>query len=127
MFRHNYFVKLISVFLITVMVLTPILVTAQEVEQTYAQGKMDGERDAKGNFLWFFAGVGCGVFGAGIAYFAKSSPPAQKLIGKTSDYVLGYTEGYQNKSRNKNVGFACGGWAAFVLIYAAAGGFSTAE
>ena len=38
---------------------------------------------------------------------------------------MGYTDGYQNKARNKNVGYACGGWAIFILIYAAAGGFDT--
>jgi len=127
MHRNIIFIKIISVFLIVMMVSMPITLLAQQQEGTYAQGKMDGERDAKGNALWILAGAGCGIFGVGAAYFMKPSPPAQALVGKSIDYVLGYTEGYQTKARNANVGYACGGWAAFIAIYAATGGFSSTD
>ena len=127
MYRNSILIKVISVFLIAIMVSIPMTLLAQQQEGTFAQGKMDGERDAKGNALWVLAGAGCGIFGVGAAYFMKPSPPAQALVGKSADYVLGYTDGYQNKARNANAGYACGGWAAFIAIYAAAGGFSTTE
>lgn len=83
----------------------------------YLQGKLDGERDAKGNPAWFLAGAACGIFGAGAAYFIKPEPPASALVGKSAQYVLGYREGYQNKSSGKNLGYACAGWAALVIVY----------
>lgn len=91
------------------------------------QGKLDGKRDAKGNPLWILAGVGCGICGAGAAYLMKPNPPAEALLGKSSAYVLCYTEAYQSKARMMNTGYACAGWAAFVAVYAAAGGFETEE
>lgn len=87
--------------------------------QTFVQGKIDGARDAKGNALWLIAGVGCGVFGVGAAYFTKPSPPTQMLIGKSRDYVMGYTEGFQGKSRETNTGYACAGWGTWALVYLA--------
>jgi len=117
--------KPVALLLILVIFATPLL--AQQTTDEYLQGKLDGERDAKGNPLWFLAGAGCGIIGAGAAYLIKPSPPASALIGKSAEYVLGYTEGYKNKARNQNTTYACAGWAAFVLIYAAAGGFETTE
>ncbi len=125
--RNSYVSKCISVFLIVLLISTPIIVIAQDQEDNFAQGKVHGERDAKGNGLWFLAGAGCGIFGVGAAYISKPAPPAQALVGKSAEYVIGYTQGYQNKARNTNMGYACGGWAAFVLVYAAAGGFSTSD
>ncbi|MDP4164544.1 MAG: hypothetical protein Q8898_15720 [Bacillota bacterium] len=100
------------------------VINQQSAMNQFAVGKLDGERDAKGNPLWFLAGAGCGCFGAGFAFLMKPSPDAQSLVGKSSDYVLGYTEGYKNKGRMKNTSYACAGWAAFVAVYAVAGGFN---
>ncbi|MBN1350546.1 hypothetical protein JXJ21_14110 [candidate division KSB1 bacterium] len=126
MFRNWLFMKVTAIILILVMISTPVIF-AQQLEGTFLEGKMDGQSAARGNALWILAGAGCGIFGVGAAYFNKPAPPAYALVGKSPEYVLGYTEGYQNKARNTNVGYACGGWAAFILIYAAAGGFSTSE
>ena len=115
--------KVIALVLATLMVATPLL--AQGQTSDYMQGKLDGERDAKGNPLWFLAGAGCGIFGAGAAFLIKPSPPAHALIGKSTEYVLGYTEGYKNKARNQNTMYACGGWLTFVLIFVAVGGLDT--
>ena len=109
--------KGIALTLAILIIATPLL--AQQTMDDYVQGKLDGERDSKGNPLWILAGVGCGVFGVGAAYFIKPSPPAHALVGKASGYVMGYTEGYQKKSRNKNAGYACAGWAAWIIFYLA--------
>lgn len=115
--------KIIAVILCVVIFTTPLL--AFQTTSEFARGKAEGQQAAKGNPLWILAGAGCGIFGVGAAYFTKPSPPAQALVGKSPEYVLGYTEGYQNKARTTNAGYACAGWAAFIAIYAAAGGFST--
>lgn len=117
--------KTIAVILAILMFTAPIL--AYQTSTEYARGKLEGERDARGNPLWLLAGVGCGIFGAGAAYFIKPTPPSHALMGKSPDYVLGYTEGFQNKARMSNVGYACAGWAAFAAIYIAAGGLETQE
>jgi hypothetical protein len=91
------------------------------------EGTADGERDAKGNPLWVLAGAGCGIFGAGAAYLYKPAPPVGKLMGKSSEYALCYTEKYQSKSRNQNTAWACGGWLAFIVVYIAAGGLDTSD
>jgi hypothetical protein len=110
--------KILALSLAIVLFANPIL-WAQEELSDYALGKLDGERDAKGNPLWFLAGFGCGIFGVGAAYLIKPEPPAHALMGKSSEYVLGYTEGYQNKSRTQNAMYALGGMAAGCLLFLA--------
>jgi len=74
----------------------------------YIRGKMDGERDAKGNGIWFVAGLpgvccyGIGLGGNLCSFLLPPSPPEGFLIGKSGEYILGYTEGYQSKGRLKN-------------------------
>jgi len=117
MYRKPIIFKLTSFLLIILMLSTPIISIAQTMGNDYLQGKMQGELDAKGNPLWIIAGLGCGIFGVGAAYFTKPSPPSMAIMGKSTEYILGYTEGYQNKSRNTNTGYACGGWAAWLVMY----------
>lgn len=109
--------KTISVLMAMLLVAAPVL--AQEGMGDYMQGKLDGERDARGSPLWFVAGLGCGIFGAGAAYLIKPNPPASGLIGKSAEYVMGYTEGYKNKGRDRNTMWACAGWLTWVIIYVA--------
>jgi hypothetical protein len=101
-----------------------IPVAAQETDDC-TQGKMDGERDAKGNPLWFLAGLGCGIFGTGAAYLIKPSPPAQMLMGKPANYVVCYTDAYQGKKRMQNTYYACAGWVGWIIILVASGGLDS--
>jgi hypothetical protein len=117
--------KPVSLTLILLLLFVPLLAQQGESANDFLQGKADGEMDARGNPLWILGGVLCGIFGVAGAYFIKPSPPTEALIGKSAEYVMGYTEGYQNKGRNKNAGYACGGWAISIVIIAAAGGFNT--
>lgn len=114
--------RAVAVLMCLVIVAVPLM--AQQAQSEYLQGRLEGEAAAKGSPLWFLAGLGCGVFGAGAAYFFKPKPPTHALIGKSAEYVLGYQEGYGDKARKTNTGYACAGWVAFVAAYAAAGGFS---
>jgi hypothetical protein len=86
----------------------------------YMMGKLQGQADSHGQPLWFIAGLGCGIIGVGAAYFIKPNPPSGKLLGQTSNYILGYTDGYKNKGREKNTTYACVGWVAWIIIYVTA-------
>jgi hypothetical protein len=83
----------------------------------YLRGRMDGERDAKGNPIWLLGGFACGILGIGGAYVMKPDVPSVALIGKSSEYVLGYTAGYQEKARNQNVLYATAGCVAGYVFY----------
>lgn len=110
--------KNICIFLIILMIVTPAL-TQQSSD--YLTGKADGARDgaSAASPLWIVAGIGCGVFGVGAAYLMPPSPPAERLIGKSPEYVAGYTESYRNSARNRQTLYACAGWLSWVLIYLA--------
>jgi hypothetical protein len=79
---------------------------------TYAQGKIDGENSAKGNIMWVPGGAVFTWLAIGYAYLNKPTPPTYALVGKSSEYIMGFTEGYQNKTRNLNTRYACLGCAA---------------
>jgi hypothetical protein len=78
----------------------------------YIRGEMDGERDAKGHGLWFVAGLpgvcccGLGLGSVAASFLLPPSPPEAALIGKSSEYIMGYSKGYHNEGRVKNVKFA---------------------
>jgi hypothetical protein len=55
--------------------------------------------------------------GIGGAYVMKPDVPSVALIGKSSEYVLGYTAGYQEKARNQNVLYATAGCVAGYVFY----------
>lgn len=68
-------------------------------------GEMDAENDVN-TMKW----LGCGciglAIGVGIAYFALPSPPQERLIGKSSDYVWLYTGAYKAKARSKQLKYS---------------------
>jgi hypothetical protein len=123
----RFFRTSVSSVLILLLLVYPLLAQQYMTANDYLQGKADGEMDAKGNPAWILGGALCGIFGVAGAYFIKPSPPTEALIGKSAEYVMGYTEGYQDKSRKKNAAYACGGWAVFIVIFVAAGGFNTSS
>jgi uncharacterized membrane protein YfcA len=83
----------------------------------YLQGKMDGERDAEGSPFWFLVGFTCGILGVGGAYIMTPQVPPVALIGKSIEYISGYTAGYQEKARNQNALYASAGCAAGYVLY----------
>jgi hypothetical protein len=98
----------------------------EKKDEGYLQGKIDGSRDAKGNALWFCAGSPAllGVYGAGclgcigpvVAYLAPPGPPAAKLVGKSPEYALGYTEAYKSKTKTENTIWASVGCTTFLGV-----------
>ena len=90
-----------------------------------------GQEDAK----TFNSGVGfvaagflCGIFGFGSAAIYTPKPPAERVVGKSADYVVMYSSCYEKEAKNKNMKMACIGWAVgaavTLAILAATGSFS---
>ena len=67
--------------------------------------------------MWGVAGLGCGLFGVGAAYFWNYKPLGMNLIGKTPEYTASYIEAYKQQTRNTNAGYAMLGWGAWLVFY----------
>lgn len=91
-----------------------------DMDSSYVQGRVDGERAYKAHPGWVLAGVGCGIFGVGYAWLVPLEPPALVLVNHDAEYILGYREGYQQKARSENTQYAALGWATWILILVAA-------
>jgi hypothetical protein len=117
------FRKFLVLLLVTLMLFIPVF--GQQQTSDYAKGKADGERDAagswsdSGNLLWMLAGMGCGIFAIGTAYVIRPDPPSNALIGKSADYILGYTESYKDHRHNTNTVSAAYGCLITATIYLA--------
>jgi hypothetical protein len=93
--------------------------------------KSDAEFDAEDNVnttLWLAAGgilgvagnLPLGVVAIGGAYVYQPVPPAERLLGKSAEYVSIYTDAYKARARRLQLGAAAkgalGGSAAFCLL-----------
>jgi hypothetical protein len=89
----------------------------------YLLGKQTGQAEAKGKPVWILAGLTgtglclcIGVAGIGVAFAVPPSPPESALMGKSTSFIQGYTEGYKSKARIKNAGWASLGCAMAAVI-----------
>jgi hypothetical protein len=89
----------------------------------YLLGKQTAQAEARGKPAWILAGLTgtylclcIGVAGIGLALVVPPSPPESALMGKSSSYIIGYTEGYKSKARIKNAGWATLGCAMAAVI-----------
>lgn len=109
--------KFIALAMCFFIVATPLL--AQQADNKtgdYIQGRADGELDGKGSAGYLLLGVVCGVIGFVIAAVSNPSPPPERIMGKSREYVLGYTDGYRSKAKNKNMVYAGIGWGISAII-----------
>ena len=96
--RFSVAEKVFAVLLMVMFISMPIL--AQSGQDDYLRGKMQGEADVKAtNLLWFFGG--CFVIGLFLAYTVEPTVPSAALMGKSPDYIRGYTDGYQAKAKKE--------------------------
>lgn len=117
--------KALGLLLVVALVAIPVLAEGRPAQgNDYAQGRADGQRDAKGSPAWILGGILCGVFAVLYCYIQSPSPPVGALVGKSSDYVLGYSEGYKTK-RGKDAMYAWIGWGIWIVIYLAWNPFGT--
>ena len=87
--------------------LIPVLALAQEkqIKEEIAeksQGTIDGELAARGNLLWFFAGLGLRVMGVEIAKQNAPSPPVEAFAGKSSEYIFDYSRAFKDRCSELN-------------------------
>jgi len=110
--------KSVCLFLTLALVAIPTLASIQTNQQPtdYIQGAMDGDLAAKGDPLWLVGGLLCGLLAVLYCYMQSPTPPAITLVGKSQDYVLGYTEGYKKK-KGRNALYAWIGWGSWVVVY----------
>ncbi len=117
MLRFNFKRKSLSVLLAVLILAIPAITQTTQQAGSYAEGKIDGEREAKGSAAWIAGGFLCGCFATLYVYaFAKPDPPSHALIGKSSEYIMGYTEGYQKKTNSKNGVYTLIGWGVSAAI-----------
>ena len=108
----------------------PLQAVAQQ-STTFADAKTAAEYDAEDNVntaVWLAAGGILGVAGnlplgavaIGGAYVYQPAPPAERLLGKSAEYVTIYTDTYKAKARNLRLSAAAkgalGGAAVFCLL-----------
>ena len=90
------------------------------------QARMDAEQDAEldvSKILWIVVGFFISVIGILIAYIYQPNPPATKLMDKSQEYAMFYTEAYKAKARSiqliySAVGFAIGAGISITIFLA---------
>ena len=89
------------VFVLMLLALTvPFFAQSQDVvTKACTDAKLDAQKDIN-TTLWMGAGCLFGLLGIGAAYVLEPSPPASRLLGKSSDYVAIYTDCYKDEGRN---------------------------
>ncbi len=83
------------------------------------QARIDAEQDAELNvskILWIVVGFFLSLIGILIAYIYQPNPPAIKLIDKSQEYAMFYTEAYKDKSRSIQLTYSAIGFAISVGI-----------
>ena len=96
----------------------PLPVYSQDINGgTYMEGLMQGQMMAEGNAGWILGGFCCCIFGIGGAYLIEPSPPMHMLMGKSTEYVMGFTQGYKDESKKKNTQYAAVGCLANILFF----------
>ena len=106
MFSEKYqIINLIS-FIVTVIILFSIQfnIVAQQTDDM-ARAISDAKRDAELADVTTWNGVGClfGVFGMIAAAVIDPPVPATKLLGKSPEYVVFYTETYRSNLKQNRI------------------------
>ena len=114
-------IRSISMLIAFSLLATPLSLNAQEntANATFTDGMMAGEMAASGSAGWLVGGFLCGIFGVGGAFLIEPSPPAHFLIGKNSEYIMGFTQSYKSAEKKKNLTYAsigCLGSVAFNIM-----------
>ena len=94
----NLFVS-ISTFILTLLVVMPFSVYAQQNEDNkdiVAAAKKDAKNN-ESTFTWMLGG--CCLIGTGIAHVAKPSPPKTALSDKSAEYVEIYEQAYESEAK----------------------------
>jgi uncharacterized membrane protein YfcA len=110
--------KLMVVALAFAVIAAPVLAQSSETDTARMAAEADAKSDVS-TLLWMGAGFLFNLLGVGAAYIIVPSPPASRLLGKSSEYVAVYTDSYQSAARNvqvKNALIGCAISAACGLL-----------
>ena len=92
----NLFVS-ISTFILTLLVVMPFSVSAQQNEDNkdiVATAKQDAKNN-ESTFTWMLGG--CCLIGTGMAYVAKPTPPKTDLSDKSAEYIEIYEQAFSQQ------------------------------
>ena len=94
----NLFVS-ISTFILTLQVVMPFSVYAQQNEDNkdiIAAAKQDAQNN-ESTFKWMLGG--CCLIGTGMAYVAKPTPAKTDLSDKSAEYIETYEQAYESEAK----------------------------
>lgn len=86
-----------------------------DVNQARMVAEQDAETDVS-KLLWVVVGFFINLIGLLIAYIYQPTPPASRMIEKSHEYTMYYTEAYQAKARNLQLSYAAIGFAISCAI-----------
>ena len=89
-----------------------------DTNRAVMEATADAQADENGA-LWFFAGCILGLIGVVIAYVAEPTPPPERLMGKSPEYLSVYTTTYSSQGRSAQLHSALWGFGTFVVVFVA--------
>ncbi len=97
-------IAFVFIIMVTLTFSIPFLVFAQQTGDM-TQAISDAKRDADLADITTWNGVGClfGIFGMIAAAVIDPPVPATKLLGKSPEYVVFYTEAYRSNLKQKRI------------------------
>ena len=114
--RYSNLFTSISTFILTLLVVMPFSVYAQQNEDN-KDIVAAAKRDAKNNestFTWMLGS--CCLIGTGMAYVAKPSLPKTALSDKSAEYVETYEQAYKTEAKKIRRTGAWIGTAGTVIV-----------
>jgi hypothetical protein len=129
--KRGIIFQLLAVLMFTLVLNMPLRCFAQQRNTVALDAKTDAEYDAEDDVnttLWLAAGGVLGIAGTcllgslavGGAYVYQPVPPAERLLGKSAEYVSFYTDAYKARMRRLQLVAAtkgaAGGAAVFFLL-----------
>jgi hypothetical protein len=75
----------------------------RQESQDYYAGRLNGDLNAKAEFIYFLFGLLLGVFAILITAFYQQKVSLKYFNDKSDEYRLGFIESYRSCSRSKNV------------------------
>ncbi len=107
--------KVGTLFLAFCVIAAPCLVNAQDVEKAIAQAKKDAAADVKA-CLWLGGGFLFSILAVGVACAIVPAPKAERLLGKSPEYIAAYTRAYRQKLMANQIALSCIGCAGSGLL-----------
>lgn len=107
---YSYFYRAASLVSILMILSLPFQSISQETSDG-AQAIIDAKRDAKASSAWplvsFLTSTACGCIGGSIVLLASQVvepiPPTNRFIGKSTEYVILYTDTYQREIKRQRL------------------------